>query len=122
MLRLLPVLVLALLSASPAMAAPRVIASIMPVQSIVASVMGETGAPELLLPGRLSEHTASLSPRQLSALRKADLVFMVSTRLEYKLGQISGSEAVNGKVFVELAGVPGVTTYAIRQGGGMGCR
>ena len=117
MLRSILVLVLAVLGTSPGWAAPKVIASIMPVHSIVSAVMGETGAPELLLPGRLSEHTASLNPRQLSALGKADLVFIVSARLEYKLGQISGSEAVNGKVFVELAGVPGITTYAIRQGG-----
>ena len=105
-----------LLSTS-ALATPKVIASIVPVHSIVASVMGDVGAPELLLSGRNSEHTASLSPQQISDLGKADVVFMIGTGLEHKLGQISGSEAVNGKKFVSLSEASGVKTLAVRQGG-----
>ena len=39
----------ALLAASPALAAPKVIASVVPVHSIVSAVMGDVGQPELLL-------------------------------------------------------------------------
>jgi zinc transport system substrate-binding protein len=80
--------------------------------------MGDAGQPELLLPGRLSEHAASFTPAQIARLGKADLVFMVGGGLERKLGQLSGSEAVNGKVFIELAKAPGVAIHPIREGGG----
>ncbi len=100
-----------------AVAQPRVIASIMPVHSIVSAVMGDTGKPQLLLPGRQSEHTSSLSPRQLVALSQADLVFIVSARLEFKLGQLSGSEAVGGKRFVELGEAADIRRHSVREGG-----
>jgi len=105
-----------LLSTS-ALAAPKVIASIMPVHSIVASVMGDVGTPDLLLSGKNSEHTASLSPEQISELGKADVVFMIGGGLEHKLGQVSGTEAVNGKKFFALTGAPGIKTLKIREGG-----
>ena len=66
-----------LLLSPPAFASPKVIASIMPVHSIVANVMGNLGTPELLFSGKNSEHTASLSPEQISNLAKADVVFMI---------------------------------------------
>ncbi len=100
-----------------ALATPKVIASIMPVHSIVASVMGNVGTPDLLLSGKNSEHSASLSPQQISDLGKADVVFMIGGGLEHKLGQISGTEAVNGKKFVALADAPGIITLKIRKGG-----
>ncbi len=106
-----------LLLSTSALAAPIVIASIVPVHSIVASVMGEAGTPELLLAGRNSEHTASLSPQQISDLGHADVVFMIGSGLEHKLGQVSGSEAVSGKKFLSLSEAAGVKTLAVRQGG-----
>ena len=105
-----------LLSTS-ALATPKVIASIMPVHSIVASVMGDIATPDLLLSGKNSEHTASLSPEQISDLGKADIVFMIGGGLEHKLGQISGTEAVNGKKFVALVDAPGIKALKIRTGG-----
>ena len=106
-----------LLLSTSALAAPKVIASIVPVHSIVASVMGDVGTPELLLSGRNSEHTASLSPQQLSDLGKADVVFMIGSGLEHKLGQVSGSEAVGGKTFISLSEAAGIKTLPVRQGG-----
>lgn len=107
----------AFLAADPAVAGPRVIASVVPVHSIVASVMGDTGTPELLLSGQLSEHRASFTASQVAGLGKADLVFIVGHGLESKLAQISGSEAVNGKSFVALSEAPGIATLPIREGG-----
>ena len=106
-----------LLLSTSALATPKIIASIVPVHSIVASVMGDVGTPELLLSGKNSEHTSSLSPQQISDLSKADIVFMIGSGLEHKLGQISGSEAVNGKKFISLSEASGVKTLAVRQGG-----
>ncbi|WP_421696142.1 zinc ABC transporter substrate-binding protein [Aestuariivirga sp.] len=107
----------ALLSASSALAAPKVVTTVVPVHSIVAAVMGETGTPTLLLKGSMSEHRAVFTPAQIAELGQADLVFIVGHGLEAKLAQISGSETVNGKQFVELSGAPGVKTLPIRQGG-----
>ncbi len=106
-----------LLLSTSALAAPKVIASIVPVHSIVASVMGDVGTPELLLSGRNSEHTASLSPQQLSDLGKADVVFMIGSGLEHKLGQLSGGDAVGGKTFIALSEAAGIKTLPVRQGG-----
>ena len=106
-----------LLLSTSALAAPKVIASIVPVHSIVASVMGDVGTPTLLLSGRNSEHTASLSPQQLSDLGKADVVFMIGSGLEHKLVQINGSDAVGGKQFTALSEVAGINTLPVRQGG-----
>ncbi len=105
------------LMASPVLAAPQVIASIMPVHSIAAAVMGDSGRPELLLKGRQSEHTSSFTASQLSKLGRAGLVFIVGHRLEAKLAQIGGGEAVGGKQFVELAKATGVRTHKVREGG-----
>ncbi len=106
-----------LAAAAPAMAGPKVIASIVPVHSLVSAVMGETGSPELLLSGKLSEHTASFSASQIAELGRADVVFIIGHGLEAKLAQIGGSEAVGGKSFVELSEVPGIETLGIRGGG-----
>lgn len=106
-----------LLISTSALAAPKVIASIMPIHSIVASVMGDIGSPELIYSGKNSEHSASLSTQQVSDLGNADVVFMNGGGLELKLGQISGSEAVNGKKFFALTGAPGIKTLKIREGG-----
>jgi zinc transport system substrate-binding protein len=117
-MRHLPALLAAaLVSASPALAAPKVVASVVPVQSIVAAVMGETGTPDLLLQGSMSEHRAVFTPGQIAALGDADLVFIVGHGLEAKLAQLSGSDAVNGKSFIELSDAPGVAKLPIRQGG-----
>lgn len=117
MLRPLLLAMAGLLAAAPALAAPKVIASVLPVDGIVAAVMGDKGQPELLLKGSLSEHRAVFTPAQIAQLGEADLVFIIGHGLEAKLSQLSGSEAVNGKRFVELSEAPGVRTLPIRQGG-----
>ena len=116
-MRLLTACIATLLLSTFALAAPKVITSIMPVHSIVANVMGEIGTPDLLLSGKNSEHSASLSPEQISKLGKADVVFMIGGGLEHKLGQISGTEAVNGKKFIMLVDAPDMKALKIREGG-----
>ncbi len=104
-------------TAHPSLAAPKVTASILPLHSLVASVMDGVGTPELLLSGLNSEHQASFSAEQIKALGDADVVFIIGEGLELKLDEMSGSEAVKGKKFVELAEVKGLTKLAIREGG-----
>lgn len=80
-------LILTLL-ATPALAeAPRVVADIPPVHSLVAQVMEGVGDPALLLDGTASPHGGSLRPSQARALAKADLVIWVGDALTPWLGK-----------------------------------
>lgn len=108
-----------LLSASSiaAVAAPKVVVSIVPLHSLVAGVMEGVGSPELLLEGVNSEHQGSYSPQQISHLNHADLVFIIGDNLEVKLGEISGTETVGGKQFNKLNVLTGLVTHQIREGG-----
>lgn len=73
--------------ATPVTAAPVVVATILPVHALVASVMGEVGQPTLLLPPGFSEHTAALKPSEAKALADADLVVWVGEGIETLLAK-----------------------------------
>jgi zinc transport system substrate-binding protein len=101
----------------PATAAPKVVTSIVPLHSLVASVMEGVGTPELLMQGQNSEHNASFTPQQIAELAHADVVFMIGNNLETKLGEISGTETVGGKAFIKMNEIQGIVTHTIREGG-----
>ena len=101
------------LTATPAAAAPRVVASILPVHSLLARVMTGIGTPALLLPADRSPHLASLRPSQARALARADAVFWIGPGLETFLAGPLARLARNARV-VALAEAPGVRT---RPGG-----
>ena len=69
--------VAALLVATPALAAPNVVATIKPLHSLVAGVMEGVGTPELLIEGAASPHGFSLRPSDAGKLESADLVFWI---------------------------------------------
>ena len=100
-----------------AAAAPKIVTTIVPLHSLVSSVMQGVGTPELLMQGQNSEHNASFTPQQLADMEHADAVFMIGNNLEAKLGEISGTEAVAGKAFVKMNEIQGLTTHTIREGG-----
>lgn len=83
-LRLLVAAGLAGLLAQPATAAeaPRVVASIKPVHSLVASVMQGIGTPHLLVAGAGSPHAYSLKPSDAQALQSADAVVWIGPDME----------------------------------------
>ncbi|WP_112309178.1 zinc ABC transporter substrate-binding protein [Pseudogemmobacter bohemicus] len=60
---------------------PTVVTDVPPVHSLVAMVMGDLGAPELLLEPGASEHHFQLRPSQAQALSAADLVVMIGPEL-----------------------------------------
>ncbi len=114
-------LVLSLLCASmlatSAQAAPKVVTTIVPLHSLVSSVMDGVGTPELLMQGQNSEHNASFTPQQIADMAHADAVFIIGNNLETKLGEISGTETVGGKAFIKMNEIQGLITHAIREGG-----
>lgn len=71
-----------LLTAIPALAeVPTVVTDIPPVHALVAQVMGDLGAPELLLAKGADEHDFQLRPSQASAVADAGLVVWVGPEL-----------------------------------------
>jgi zinc transport system substrate-binding protein len=102
--------------ATPAFAVPKVVASIKPVHSLVASVMGDLGTPELIVKGGASPHTYALKPSEAGALEAADIVFWTGHGMEVFLQDSLTTLAANATK-VELAETPGLVTYPIREGG-----
>lgn len=71
-----------LLTASPALAeVPTVVTDIPPVHALVAQVMGNLGAPELLLAKGADEHDFQLKPSQAGAVAHSDLVVWIGPEL-----------------------------------------
>jgi zinc transport system substrate-binding protein len=120
MLSIVRLALLVCLIAGPAAAAPpKVVASVKPVQSLVAAVMEGVGAPALLVPGAASPHTYTLRPSDARLLRGAGLVFWIGpiyeSFLEKPVAALGG-----GAIIVRLADAPGVSVLRQREGGAWG--
>lgn len=99
-----------------AMGAPRVVASIKPVHSLVAAVMAGIGEPTLIVKGAASPHSYALKPSDADALEAADIVFWTGHGMELFLG--NALETLSGKAnVVELADAPGIVLLPVREGG-----
>ena len=103
-------------SATVAAADVKVVASIKPVHSLVASVMQGVSEPSLLVKGAGSPHTYSLKPSQAKELQAADIVFWMSHDLEAFLENSIESIAKNAKA-VSLMDSHGLMKLNFREGG-----
>ncbi|WP_417584071.1 zinc ABC transporter substrate-binding protein ZnuA [Pelagibacterium sp.] len=113
---LLAPVAVALFAASPALAAPNVVATIKPLHSLVAGVMDGVGTPELLIEGAASPHGFSLRPSDAGKLEGADLVFWIGEDLETFLdGPLETLSANATKV--EMMDIEGMTILELREGG-----
>ncbi|MEQ9692998.1 zinc ABC transporter substrate-binding protein [Shimia sp. SDUM112013] len=94
--------------------APRVVADIAPVHSLVARVMEGVGKPSLLIRPETSPHNYAMRPSEAKALQEADLIFWIghelTPRLEKNIETI-GQNAIS----VELIGTPGLVTLSFRE-------
>ncbi|WP_448205238.1 zinc ABC transporter substrate-binding protein [Azospirillum sp. sgz302134] len=107
----------ALIASGPALAdPPKVVASIKPVHSLVASVMQGVGEPALIVRGAASPHSYALKPSDAKALADADLVFWIGPELEGFLAKPLEATAAKAST-VELLTAPGVTLLNAREGG-----
>ncbi len=68
--------------AASAGTAPKVVTSILPIQSLVENVMQGVGTPTLLIDRPVSPHTYSMRPSDAKAINDADLVIWVGPTLE----------------------------------------
>lgn len=71
-----------ILTATPVLAAPQVVVTIKPLQSLVASVMDGVAEPYLLIDGNMSPHTYHLKPSDAKKINEADLVFWMGSDME----------------------------------------
>ncbi len=100
-----------LIAATAAAEGPAVVTDIPPVQSLVAQVMGDLGAPVLLLDRGADGHDFQLRPSQMAALGDADLVVWIGPGMSPWLVRAldgSGSAAVR----LELLEVDGTLLRA----------
>lgn len=110
-------LALLCLTAGSAAAAPKVVASIKPVHSLVAGVMRGFGEPVLLIAGGGSPHGYSLRPSEARALSEADLVFWVGAGLEASLAKPIAALAGGRARVIALAEAEGLQLLQARAGG-----
>lgn len=109
---------LALMPLSPAAAqsGPDTVATIKPVHSLAAAVMGDMGRPHLLIRGAASPHVYSFRPSDAEALQQADIVFWIGPELETFL--VDPLDTLTGDTrAATLAEAPGVTLLPYREGG-----
>lgn len=105
--------VLLMVGAGAAPAAPRVVASIVPVHSLVAAVMEGVEEPALLIPGGVSPHAYALRPADARTLSGADVIFWVGDGLETFLQKSLDSLAGSARV-VSLMGGPSLVRLKTR--------
>lgn len=103
-------------TATAANALDGVVASIKPVHSLVAAVMGDTGTPALLVQGAASPHGFTLKPSQAGELEQARLVFWIGHELEPFLEKPMETIAAQAQS-VELIEAEGLIRLAPREGG-----
>lgn len=96
--------------------APRVVASILPVHSLVAGVMAGVDSPVLLLPAAASPHTYSLRPSEAARLAEADVVFWIGPGLESFLAKALAALADQARV-VALGEAEGVARLPLGEEG-----
>lgn len=94
--------------------APQVVASVLPVHSLVSAVMKGVGEPALLIKGAVSPHGFALRPSEARALGRADLIVWVGPALERSLVRALASESFAGRQLALLE-VPALAVLPIRD-------
>jgi len=97
-------------------ATPKVVASIIPIHSLVSAVMQDIGETHLLLPSGSSPHDYALRPSAMRALQQADAVFWIGPELESALTKPLAALAPTMRTEALLA-TPGLMRLRLRTGG-----
>lgn len=115
LISILAAIAMTAIAGTPANAgSPRVIASIAPLHSLVASVMAGVGEPALLLSGPVSPHDFALAPSDVRRIAGADLVIWIGAPLEsFLVKPLSGA----GERQLGLLGVPALDALPYGSGG-----
>lgn len=109
-------LLLALCWSLPTLATPKVVASILPLHSLVSGVMDGVAEPQLLIGGGASPHAYALKPSDARSLSDADLIIWIGEGLEAVLERPLHSLAGNARV-LEVSTLEGMLLLPTRKGG-----
>nr|VFK14311.1 MAG: zinc transport system substrate-binding protein [Candidatus Kentron sp. LPFa]VFK30171.1 MAG: zinc transport system substrate-binding protein [Candidatus Kentron sp. LPFa] len=93
-----------------------VVASILPIHSLVSGVMRGIASPSLIVKGYGSPHTYRMRPSDATQLHDADLVFWIGDTLETFLRKPLASLPKTTRV-IPLLKTPGLTLLKNRKGG-----
>ena len=96
--------------------AKSVIATIKPLHSLVAGVLGDAGKAELLLTNDASPHNLQLKPSQMKAMQKAHIIFYIDDSFETFLAHIF-EVLPDGVLKVPVARRAGLTLLPYRRDG-----
>lgn len=113
-IHLLLFLLLPLLPAGQAMAQVQVLASIKPVQLIVAAITDGVSTPGLLISGNQSHHHFTLRPSSVRAVNAAELLVWVGPEMETYLTDLYQDQAQN-KPVLQMTALPGLIRHPRRE-------
>jgi zinc transport system substrate-binding protein len=105
-----------LVVAGPAAAQPKVMASILPLQSLAAGVMAGIGEPATIVRSTGSPHSFSLRPSDARGLNASDVVFWIGPEYETFLAKPLAGLAGKARI-VPLLSAAGVKPLPAREGG-----
>ena len=106
----------AMTAGAAAQDAPKVVASIKPVHSLIANVMAGAGVPQLIIDGAQSPHTYAMRPSNAAALQSADAVFWIGDGVETFM--IRPLDALAGNaIVIELGEIAGLVRLGFREDG-----
>lgn len=114
MLRFLVVLLVLL--PLPALAAPKVVATIAPLAGIAAAVMDGVGTPDLLIKNNASPHTYQLKPSDAGLLADADIILWVGEGMEVFLADKLPTLAPKATLLGLMDEGEGVLHLPVREG------
>ncbi len=94
-----------------------VMVTIKPLHSLVSGVMGSTGQAGLIVDDAVSPHDFQLKPSQVKAVQDARVIFYIDNDFETFLRRAFDITSEDVRK-VAVAGLDGLKTYSIREGGG----
>ena len=91
-----------------------VVTTIQPINSLVSSVIGNTGKTITLIPAEVSPHEHKLKPSDTKKLQNANIIFFVSDHLESSIAKVFDKLPKNIKI-INLMEESGIKHLAIRD-------
>ena len=95
-------------------ATPNIVVSIKPIHGLTAFICQGVTIPVLLISGKGSPHTQSLTPNQLQMIQQADLMIWIGESYESHWAQSIHKQVISEKVLT-LIQAKGLTLYPYRQ-------
>lgn len=105
---------------TPALAAPQVAVSILPLHSLTANLMRGVGEPALIMPAGQSPHGGQLKPSQVRQLKNADVIVWVGPAFEQALAKLIEHDHEHdhgGARVVTLLEAESMLRLPVREGG-----